>query len=261
VRLQKILADRGLASRRKAEDLIREGRVSINSQTAHIGDKANPDLDVIKLDGQRLASPPEKVYVLLNKPKSVVTTLADPEGRTTVMDLVKLPKVHLFPVGRLDYDAEGVLLLTNDGDLAHRLSHPSYEIPRTYWVKLQGKPQREELQKLSHGVRLEDGPTAPCRVHPLRETEGNLWVEMTLHEGRNRQVKRMWERLGYHVLKLKRVNFSGLQVVGIKLGEYRFLRPAEVQRLKDRVSLNAQKRKGSGASAGMKRTHKGGKTE
>jgi 23S rRNA pseudouridine2605 synthase len=223
--------------------LILEGRVSLNGKTAHIGDKANPDQDVIKLDGQRLASAPEKVYVLFNKPKNVVTTLADPEGRTTVMDMVKLPKARLFPVGRLDYDAEGVLLLTNDGDLAHHLSHPSYETPRTYWVKLQGKPQTEEMHKLSRGVRLEDGPTAPCRIHPLRETEGNMWVEMTLHEGRNRQVKRMWEKLGYHVLKLKRVSFAGLRVVDLKLGEYRFLRPGEVQKLKGLVSFGVRRRK------------------
>jgi pseudouridine synthase len=243
VRLQKILADRGLASRRKAEELILEGRVSVNGQTAHIGDKADPDQDVIQLDGQRLASAPEKSYVLFNKPKNVVTTLADPEGRTTVMDMINLPKARLFPVGRLDYDAEGVLLLTNDGDLAHHLSHPSYEIPRTYWVKLQGKPQREELQKLSRGVRLEDGPTAPCRIHTLRETEGNMWVEMTLHEGRNRQVKRMWEKLGYHVLKLKRVSFAGLRIVGLKLGEYRFLRHGEVQKLKGFVSSGVRRGK------------------
>jgi 23S rRNA pseudouridine2605 synthase len=261
VRLQKILADRGLASRRKAEDLIREGRVSINGQTARIGEKADPDRDIIRVDGQRIAPSPEKVYVLFNKPKSVVTTLADPEGRTTVMDMVKLPKVHLFPVGRLDYDAEGVLLLTNDGDFAHRLSHPSYEIPRTYWVKLQGKPQKEELQKLSRGVLLEDGPTAPCRIHPLRETEGNQWVEMTLHEGRNRQVKRMWEKLGYHVLKLKRVSFSGLQAVGMKPGDFRILRPPEVQRLKSQISFSAQKRKISKPGPSVNRKNKGGEDE
>lgn len=243
VRLQKILADRGLASRRKAEEWILEGRVTINGQTAHIGDKAHPGQDIIKLDGQRIASLPEKIYVLLNKPKNVVTTLADPEGRTTVLDMVRFPKARLFPVGRLDYDAEGILLMTNDGDLAHQLSHPSFEIPRTYWVKLQGKPQQAEIQKISRGVRLEDGLTAPCRVYPLRETEGNMWLEMTLHEGRNRQVKRMWEKLGFHVLKLKRVNFGGLPVGNLKIGEYRLLRPAEVQKLKGLVAFRVRKGK------------------
>ena len=161
-RLQKILADRGLASRRKAEDLIREGRVTVNGKVAVIGGKADPERDAIKVDGRRLSASPEKMYVLFNKPKNVVTTLKDPEDRTTVMDLVSLPKPRLFPVGRLDYDAEGLILLTNDGDLSNKLSHPSNEIPRTYLVKVKGKPQRDEMQRLSRGIRLEDGITAPC---------------------------------------------------------------------------------------------------
>ena len=240
-RLQKILADRGLASRRKAEDLIREGRVTVNGKVAVIGGKADPERDAIKVDGRRLSASPEKMYVLFNKPKNVVTTLKDPEDRTTVMDLVSLPKPRLFPVGRLDYDAEGLILLTNDGDLANKLSHPSNEIPRTYFVKVKGKPQRDEMQRLSRGIRLEDGITAPCGIAPIRETEGNTWVEMVLHEGRNRQVKRMWEKLGYPVLKLKRVAFGGLKLGSLNPGEFRILRPDEVQKLKGRVSSSARK--------------------
>jgi pseudouridine synthase len=235
-RLQKILAERGLASRRRAEDLIREGRVTVNGKVAVIGEKADPEKDAIKLDGRRLAPSPEKTYVLFYKPKNVVTTLRDPEDRPTVMDLVAFPKLRLFPVGRLDYDAEGVILLTNDGDLAQQLAHPSHEVPRTYWVKIKGKPEKEELQRLSRGIRLEDGVTAPCAVKPLRETEGNTWVEMVLHEGKNRQVKRMWERLGYPVLKLKRVGFGGLKLGTLQPGEYRLLRPEEVRKLKNRGS-------------------------
>jgi pseudouridine synthase len=136
----------------------------------------------------------------------------------------------------LDYDAEGVILLTNDGDLAQQLAHPSHEAPRTYWVKIKGKPEKEELQRLSRGIRLEDGVTAPCAVKPLRETEGNTWVEMVLHEGKNRQVKRMWEKLGYPVLKLKRVGFGGLKLGTLQPGEYRLLRPEEVRKLKNRGS-------------------------
>ncbi len=236
VRLQKILADRGLASRRKAEDLIREGRVTVNGKVALIGEKADPEKDAIKIDGRRLSASPGKMYVLFYKPKNVITTLRDPEERTTVMDLVPLSKPRLFPVGRLDYDAEGVILLTNDGDLAQRLAHPSHEVPRTYWVKVKGKPEKEEIQKLSRGVRLEDGITAPCAIAPLRETEGNTWMEMVLREGKNRQVKRMWEKLGYPVLKLKRVGFGGLKLGSLQPGEYRLLRPEEVQKLKDRAS-------------------------
>ena len=240
-RLQKILADRGLASRRKAEDLIREGRVTVNGKVAVIGEKADPEKDAIKIDGRRLSVSPEKMYVLFYKPKNVVTTVRDPEDRPTVMDLLAIPKPRLFPVGRLDYDAEGVILLTNDGDLAHQLAHPSHEVPRTYWVKVKGKPKKEELQRLSRGIRLEDGITAPCAIAPLRETEGNTWVEMVLHQGKNRQLKRMWEKLGYPVLKLKRVGFGGLKLGSLQPGEYRLLRPEEVQKLKNRASSSAPK--------------------
>jgi 23S rRNA pseudouridine2605 synthase len=231
-RLQKVLAEMGLASRRQAEEMIREGRVTVNGRAARIGDKADPSRDHIKVDGRRVALPSAKVYLLLHKPKNTVTTVEDPEGRPTVLGLVKERGARLFPVGRLDYDAEGFLLLTNDGDLAHRLSHPSFRIPRTYWVKVKGKPSEEEVRKLSRGISLEDGPTAPCRITALRETRENSWMEMTLREGRNRQVKRMWEKMGYPVLKLKRISFAGLALGNLQLGEYRDLRPKEVEKIK-----------------------------
>jgi pseudouridine synthase len=172
------------------------------------------------------------LYLLLHKPKNTVTTLEDPEGRPTVLSLVKEKRARLFPVGRLDYDAEGFLLLTNDGDLAHRLSHPSFRIPRTYRVKVKGKPSPEEIRKLSRGISLEDGPTAPCRITFLRETRENAWMEMTLREGRNRQVKRMWEKMGYPVLKLKRVSFAGLALGNLQPGEYRALGPKELEKIR-----------------------------
>jgi pseudouridine synthase len=159
------------------------------------------------------------------------------------MDLLRIKKPRLFPVGRLDYDAEGLLLLTNDGELAHGLSHPSFRIPRTYQVKVKGKPSPEEIHKLSGGISLEDGRTAPCRIFPLRETKQNLWLEMVLYEGRNRQVKRMWEKLGYPVLKLKRVGFAGLGLGSLKPGESRALEPGEVQKLRER--------QGTGKEGGM----------
>jgi len=244
-RIQKILADRGLASRRKAEEWIREGRVTVNGKIAVIGQKADPERDTVKVDGRRIAVSPEKMYLLFYKPRNVVTTLADPEGRTTVMDFLPPSKLRLFPVGRLDYDAEGVILLTNDGELAHRLAHPSQEVARTYWVKVQGKPEREEMQRLSRGIRLEDGMTAPCGIKPLRQTEGNTWVEMTLREGRNRQVKRMWEKLGYPVLKLKRVAFAGLKPGALRPGEHRLLVPAEVRRWKETASFSSRQKQTS----------------
>ncbi len=227
-RLQKILAERGLTSRRKAEDLIREGRVTVNGKVAVIGEKADPERDAIKVDGRRLSAAPEKRYVLFYKPKNVVTTVTDPENRTTVMDLIAFPGPRLFPVGRLDYDAEGLILLTNDGNFGNIISHPSNEIARTYLVKVKGKPEKEEILKLIRGIRLEDGITAPCTVRVAGETEGNTWVEMVLHEGRNRQVKRMWEKVGYPVLKLKRIEFGGLKLGKLRPGEYRLLHPNEV---------------------------------
>jgi len=240
-RLQKILSEIGIASRRRSEELIREGRVTVNGRVARIGDKADPARDHIKVDGRRVTLSASRVYFMVNKPKNIVTTIDDPEGRATVMDLVKSKYPRLFPVGRLDYDAEGFLLLTNDGELAYRLSHPSFEVPRMYRVKVKGKPAPEEIRRLSRGISLTDGPTAPCRVVPLKETDENSWLEMTMHEGRNRQVKRMWEKMGYSVLKLVRVRFGGLSLGKLKPGEYRPLRPAEVEKLnrlikKDRPS-------------------------
>jgi 23S rRNA pseudouridine2605 synthase len=240
-RLQKILSEIGVASRRRSEELIREGRVTVNGRVARIGDKADPARDHIKVDGRRVTLSASRVYFMVNKPKNIVTTIDDPEGRATVMDLVKSKYPRLFPVGRLDYDAEGFLLLTNDGELAYRLSHPSFEVPRMYRVKVKGKPAPEEIRRLSRGISLTDGPTAPCRVVPLKETDENSWLEMTMHEGRNRQVKRMWEKMGYSVLKLVRVRFGGLSLGKLKPGEYRPLRPAEVEKLnrlikKDRPS-------------------------
>ena len=238
-KIQKILSETGVASRRKAEELIREGRVTVNGRAAQIGDRADPSRDHIKVDGRRVSLPPAKAYILVNKPKGVITTVDDPEGRKTVLDLLPAGSRRLFPVGRLDYDAEGLLLLTDDGNLAHRLSHPSFHIPRTYQVKVQGKPTPAETRRLSQGIHLEDGRTAPCRVVSLKETEENSWQEMVLYEGRNRQVKRMWEKLGYPVLKLKRVGFAGLSLGRLQPGEYRALRPAEVEKLKKMTSANS----------------------
>jgi 23S rRNA pseudouridine2605 synthase len=238
-RLQKIISNMGMTSRRKAEQWIREGRVTVNGQPGRIGSKADPAKDHIRVDGRRVFAAPSRVYILLNKPKRTITTAEDPEGRRTVFDLLNEKGPRLFPIGRLDYDAEGVLLLTNDGEMAHRLAHPSFQAPRTYWVKLKGKPSSEEIRKLSRGITLSDGPTAPCRIVPLRESGENLWVEMVLREGRNRQVKRMWEKAGYFVLKLKRIEFAGLTARGLAPGEYRVLRDREVKALKKNLEGNA----------------------
>jgi 23S rRNA pseudouridine2605 synthase len=235
-RLQKILSEMGIASRRKAEELIFEGRVTVNGRIAAIGMKADRAKDHIKLDGKLLVRPEPKVYLILNKPVQVVTSLLDPEGRPTVKDFIKGVKYRIYPAGRLDYDSEGLLLLTNDGDFTHALLHPSKKIPKTYLVKVKGIPGEEQIHKLKTGIKLEDGLTAPAKIRKLRATEQNAWFEMTIHEGRNRQIRRMFDKIGHSVLKLKRVRINGIELGNLKPGEYRFLTPAEVNRLKKEIS-------------------------
>ncbi|MGQ9693150.1 MAG: pseudouridine synthase [Thermodesulfobacteriota bacterium] len=250
-RISKILADAGLASRRKAEEIIREGRVTVNGRVAQVGDKADPGKDHIKVDGRRVLPGTKKVYILLYKPKGVVTSTEDPEGRTTVLDLIKPLKTRLFPVGRLDFDAEGVLLLTNDGEAAHCLTHPSFQVPRKYLVKIKGQPAEEEIEKLRQGIKLADGHTAPCTIVPFQKTTENLWFEMTLYEGRNRQIKRMWEKIGYQVLKLKRIAFAGLSLGRMRPGEYRFLSPRELPKLQKIIQNKKSPPGGGGKNYGV----------
>lgn len=237
-RLQKILSEIGIASRRKAEGLILEGRVTVNGKVATLGMKADPLKDYIKVDGKLIAGPEKeikKVYLIFNKPRGVVTTLHDPEGRPTVKDFLKGVKYRVFPVGRLDYDSEGLLLLTNDGDFAHAILHPSKKIPKTYIVKVKGVLDEEEIDKLRKGIRLEDGITAPAKIRKIRKTENNSWLEITIHEGRKRQIRRMLERIGHPVLKLKRTGINGLSLGDLKSGELRPLTPAELKLIKNKV--------------------------
>ena len=235
-RLQKILSEMGIASRRKAEELILEGRVTVNGRVATIGMKADAAKDHIKLNGKLLIRPEPKVYLMLNKPAQVVTSLLDPEGRPTIKDFLKKVKYRIYPVGRLDYDSEGLLLLTNDGDFTQALLHPSKKIPKTYLVKVKGVPGEDQIHKLRTGIKLEDGMTAPAKIEKLRKTENNAWVEMTIHEGRNRQIRRMFDTVGHSVLKLKRIRINGIELKDLKPGEYRYLTPAEVNKIKKEVS-------------------------
>lgn len=234
-RIQKILSEMGITSRRKAEELMIEGRVTVNGQIATLGMKADPSKDHIKLDGKLLIRPEPKVYIMLNKPKNVVTSLHDPEGRPTVKDFLKGIKYRVYPVGRLDYDSEGLLLLTNDGDFAHAVLHPSKKIPKTYLVKVKGVPEEEEIDKIKTGVKLTDGLTAPARVKKVRTTENNSWLEMTIYEGRNRQIKRMLEKIGHPVLKLKRIKINGIELGKLEPGGYRYLTAEEMDKIKKEV--------------------------
>ena len=239
-RIQKILSELGIASRRKAEELILEGRVVVNGQTAIIGMKADASKDSIKVDGKRISGigkEMQKIYLMFHKPRGVMTTLSDPEGRPTVKDFLKGVKYRVFPVGRLDYSSEGLLLLTNDGDFSNAILHPSREMPKTYLVKVKGVMAEEDMQRLRRGVKLEDGVTMPAKVKKIRQVENNSWIEITIHEGRNRQVRRMIEKVGHLVLKLKRTGVNGLKLGNLEPGEMRLLSPEELRLIKKEIGI------------------------
>jgi 23S rRNA pseudouridine2605 synthase len=238
-RLQKIIAAAGIASRRKAEELISSGRVAVNGRTVtELGTKADPEQDHIKVDGKLLHGPERQVYLLLNKPKGYVTTVRDPEGRPTVMSLLRGIKARVYPVGRLDYASEGLLILTNDGALAQQLMKAASHVSKTYLIKVSGQPSEEAVAKLRSGVSIETDQgrrvkTAPVKIHIIREA-ANPWYEITLIEGRNRQIRRMFEQVGHHVEKIKRVRYGPLQL-DVPPGKYRRLTAEEVGRLKSSI--------------------------
>lgn len=239
-RLQKIIASAGITSRRKAEELITQGRVTVNGAVVtELGSKADPQRDHIKVDGKLLRGPERHIYLLLNKPKGYVTTLSDPEGRPTVMDLVKHVGERIYPVGRLDYSSEGLLLMTNDGELANFLTRTASHVPKTYLVKISGQASEDDIDKLRHGIRIGSKPgargvqavrTAPSQVRIVREAE-NPWYEVTLIEGKNRQIRRMFEEIGHHVEKIKRVRYGPL-ALDVQPGQFRELTPGEVGALR-----------------------------
>lgn len=230
-RLNKYLADCGVGSRRECDNLIRDGRVKINDRVATLGSFVS-DGDKISVDGKRVANKPKNCYILLNKPKGCVTTVKDDRGRKTVMDFVDV-KARLFPVGRLDYDTEGLLILTNDGDLANRLTHPSSEIGKTYIARISGELSEAERAKLEKGVLVDGVMTAKARVKILEKDVHHTRCEITIHEGRNHQVKKMFEAVGKEVEFLKRIAIGDLRLGGLKRGEYRFLKDEEVDYLKN----------------------------
>ncbi|MGO9379766.1 MAG: pseudouridine synthase [Dissulfurispiraceae bacterium] len=235
-RIQKIIAQMGIASRRGAEELIVEGRVTVNGKTAELGAKADPGKDHIKVDGKLLTRREPKIYLMFNKPKGVVTSLSDPEGRPAIKDYLKAVRYRVFPVGRLDYDSEGLLLLTNDGDFANALMHPSGKISKTYVVKVKGIISDDKIMKLKQGVRLEDGKSLPARVRFVRQAENNSWIEITITEGRKRQVRRMVEAVGHPALKLRRISFGSVKLSGLKIGELRPLAEKELLSLRKEIA-------------------------
>jgi 23S rRNA pseudouridine2605 synthase len=251
-RLQKILASAGIASRRKAEELITGGRITVNGETVtELGSKADLATDDVRVDGKRIQGAEQHVYIMLYKPREFVTTVSDPEGRATVMDLVRDIRERVFPVGRLDFNSEGLLLLTNDGDLMQELTAPTSHVPKTYLVKVSGQPSEEQLDRLRTGIKLPAEPsmtkgrgrkrpgesrrsfavtTLPSKVEIVREGD-NPWYEITLTEGRNRQIRRMFEEIGHHVEKIKRVRYGPLNL-NVEPGKWRILSPVEISKLR-----------------------------
>ena len=264
-RLQKIIAAAGIASRRKAEELIASGRVQVNGKTVtELGTKADPQRDHIRVSGKLIRAAEEKIHLLLYKPKGYVTTVSDPEGRPTVMDLVRGAGARIYPVGRLDWGSEGLLLMTNDGELAHLLTRAASHVPKTYMVKVSGKPTEAAINKLRAGVTIveelrERGKpktvkTAPARIQlaqnaSQKKDAPNPWYEVTLIEGRNRQIRRMFEQVGHHVEKIKRIRYGPLRL-DVEPGEYRKLAAAEVAALRRAVRPQA----GTSAQPGYRGT-------
>jgi 23S rRNA pseudouridine2605 synthase len=242
-RLQKVLARAGLGSRRACEELIAAGRVSVDGETAVLGRRVDPETARITVDGVPVATRADLVHYLLNKPARVVSTASDPEGRPTVVDLVPA-EPRVFPVGRLDWDTEGLLVLTNDGDLTQVLTHPSHGVEKEYLAEVDGVPTRATLRRLREGVPLDDGPSAPAKVQLVQDRGDHAAVALTIHEGRNRQVRRMLDAVGHPVRRLVRVRIGPVTDPSLAPGEWRPLTPAEVRAL--HASVAPGEREGTG---------------
>lgn len=237
VRLQKLLARAGVASRRAAEELITEGRVRVDGLlVTELGTKVEPRRSRVELDGRRIPLS-ASLYLVLHKPRGVVSTMRDPRGRPTVSELLAAVPGRVYPVGRLDFNTSGVLLVTNDGDFAHALMHPRQAVSKTYVVKVRGEMRDRDLEAWRHGVTLEDRKTLPAKVKLLRYERGKTWVELTIVEGRYRQVRRMGEASGFPVMRLARLAFAGVTSAGLRPGEWRFLLPDELAALKKQYGV------------------------
>ena len=233
MRLQKYLASCGVASRRNAEKMILDGRISVNGMiVTELGTQVNAETDVVQADGETVRPEEEKYYIAYHKPAGEVTTASDPEGRATVMDRFRDFPVRLFPVGRLDYDSEGLLLLTNDGDMMNRLLHPRFEIRKGYWTRVSNQVSEEEIQRLRKGVMIDGKLTSPAGVRVIRRDAFSTDLMITIHEGRNRQVRKMIEAVGHQVVRLKRVRFGPIQLDDLPAGMWRKLTDEEIAKLR-----------------------------
>jgi 23S rRNA pseudouridine2605 synthase len=238
-RLNKIIAIAGITSRRRADELISLGRVTVNGKVEkRAGSKAIWGVDSIYVDGRPVPDPPKKIYLLLNKPFGYVTTLRDPEGRPIIRDLVKDVNERVYPIGRLDFDSSGLLILTNDGELAFRLMHPKFHIPRTYKVIVEGSISDTSVERLKKGVVLDDRPTNPARVRIIESQQDRSVVRITIFEGKSREIRRMCEAVGHTTLKLTRIGYGTLMLGSLKVGRYRHLKNVEVKALRKSVGLD-----------------------
>jgi 23S rRNA pseudouridine2605 synthase len=264
LRLNKLIADSGLASRRHADRMIEEGQVSVNGKRVYeLGIKVDPAHDHIMVNGKALKKPLEYMYVMMNKPRGVLTTMEDPLGRPTIAEYLEKVPGRVFPVGRLDWDSEGLLLLTNDGDFANRVTHPKAEVTKTYLVKVDGKPTKEEIAKLLRGVSIIGGKVAAKHVEKVKRMEGSDkydWYKIVITEGKNRQIRQMFEKIGYDVQKLQRVAIGRLRIGNVERGELVFLNDAAVERvfLPDAPEELAAKKALKPKQASLKRPGAGG---
>ena len=230
MRLEKFLSESGVASRRDAKKHISDGRVSVNGERVLIpGTHIAPQQDEITFDGEPIRGKPKPIYLMLNKPAGYVTTVRDERGRPTVMALVSDISERIYPVGRLDLDTEGLLLMTNDGDFAHRILHPSHETEKTYFAWVAGHPNRQAIQRLREGIEIEDGITASVQVNQIGRREGESQFKVIIHEGRKRQIRRMFHAIGHEVIYLQRVRIGSLSLGRLPIGEYRPLTPTEIE--------------------------------
>jgi 23S rRNA pseudouridine2605 synthase len=231
-RLQKVPAKAGLASRRQAEDLIREGRVRIDGKVVtEMGVRVDPDNQQIECDGIPVTQPEKKIYILLHKPAGFLSTVHDPQGRTIVTDLLRNVNERVYPVGRLDLDTEGALLLTNDGELAQKILHPSHEVKKTYVAKVKGRPAKKKLAALARGIVLEGRKTWPADIEVLHTEPETATIKIIIHEGRKRQVRKMFAAVGHPVLQLQRLAYGELELGALAPGEYRFLSPNDIKKI------------------------------
>ncbi len=233
MRLQKYLASCGVASRRAAENMITEGRIQVNGVTVtELGTKVNEESDIVLVDGKQVSPEKEKYYIAYNKPVGEVTTAYDPEGRPTVMDRFRDFPARLFPVGRLDYDSEGLILLTNDGELMNQMLHPSFEIPKSYLTRVSNNVTEDEIRSLRKGVIIDGRITSPAEIRLIRHDTFSTELLITIHEGRNRQVRKMVAAIGHQVVRLKRVRFGSVQLGDLPVGMWRYLSSEELNKLR-----------------------------